>query len=64
MQRLELVGCNLVEEVSELALPLLAVTEDGKLERLAVQQHKLDVDYCLHALHIVDHLRVPVTRRK
>ncbi len=51
-------GGDLVEKRSEFVLPLLTVTEDGELERRAIQENKLDVKDCLLCLHIVCHFCV------
>ena len=57
-QLLEFCGGNLIQQVSELVLPLLTVSQDGKLEGRAVQQDELDVEDGLLCLHIVGHLSV------
>ncbi len=57
-------GRDLIEERCEFILPLLTVTQDGELERRAIQKNKLDVKDCLLGLHIVSHLCVSVEGRK
>ena len=57
----ETAGGDLVQQSGELVLPLLAVREDGELERRRVQQDVLDRQYRLLHLHVVRHLRVSVT---
>ena len=57
-------GRDLVEERREFILPLLTVTQDGELERRAIQKNKLDVQDCLLGLHVVGHLCVSVEGRR
>ena len=63
MQFVQLRRGDLVQQTRELVLPLLAVAEDRKLQRRAVEQHKLDVQDRLLDLHVVRDLRVSVKRR-
>ncbi len=58
MQLLELRRRDVVQQRRELVLPLLAVRQDGELERRAVEQHELDVQHRLLRLHVVRHLSV------
>ena len=55
---------NLTQQCCELALPLLAVSQDGCLQGRAVQQNELDVEDGLLSLHIVGHLGVPGHAKK
>ena len=51
-------GCDLVEKTGELVLPLETVSEDGVLERAAVEKNELDAQDSLLRLHVVRHFRV------
>ena len=56
----EIVGGELAEQVAQFELPLAAVRHDGKLERRAVEQDKLERRRRLHGLHAHRELRVSV----
>lgn len=49
-------GGNLTEQLGELVLPFLAVTEYGKFEWRAVQQDKLYVQHCLLGGYVISNL--------
>lgn len=62
MELLEATRGDCAEQRGELVLPLRAVAQDGVLERRAVKQHKLDVQYGLLGLYVVGDLVVSTTR--
>lgn len=51
---------HLQQEVGEFLLPFLTVSEEGQLQWIAVQKHKLDIQYCLVHLYVVCNFCVPV----